>query len=882
MKKYLPPFLLVPLLASAVLAGNTGKIAGKVVNDKNEPLPFAHLQLVGTTLGGTSDQDGKYYIINIPPGTYTLKGSFIGYSSTLISNVSVSADRTTLVDCQLNSEVLNLGSEVVVVAERPLVIKDRTSSAAKISYQEIDALPVQNLEDVLKLQAGIVVDVGGGIHIRGGRSDEVSYMVNGIAITDPYSGEVGLRVEYNTVQELTVVSGTFDAEYGQAQSGIINVVTKEGGDRYAGSITAYGGSYYTNAAEYLNIDKVRPSSYQDYQAQFSGPIPVLQSLSFFASGRYIKDDGYLYGQRIYNVGDSSDFSSPLAQDWRTHATGDGAIVPMNNSTNYSLQGSLTSQFTSQLKLTLLGSYNNHSFKLYDHNFKYDPDGDYQRFNNGSLFSLSLTHVLSQSTFYQIQGANVQSDYKYYTFENPVDPRYPPDNYTESKPYNFKSGGAKMDQLYRTSISRPVKFQFTSQLDNINHFQAGFDAQWYNLKYDWFLVVNNERTGFTPSVDPAIQGPYAREHYDVRPVQYSAYAQDKIELQDLIVNLGVRFDSFDSKYVVPEDFENPTDSPKKPASPKRQVSPRLGIAYPISDRGALHFSYGHFFQIPPFEYLYYNPGFEIVSGSLQSLIGNADLEPERTVSYEIGLQQQLTDYIVVEVTGFYKDIRNLLSTEIHRTNQQTLYARYFNKDYGNVRGITLTVLKKKLASIVGASLDYTFSVAEGNSSDPNSVFLDNQSTPPIESEVQLLPLNWDQTHTINATVNLGQSNWGVSLIGRYGTGLPYTPTPNGLRTTTFPQNSERKPTAFNVDLQAFYGFKVADLELNLMLDVFNLLDRRNELQVYSETGRAGYTIIPGRQDVPVVVSTLDDYLTRPDFFSAPRLIKLGVQVSFNQH
>ncbi|HSR17113.1 MAG TPA: hypothetical protein VLM39_03380, partial [Ignavibacteriaceae bacterium] len=171
--------------------------------------------------------------------------------------------------------------------------------------------------------------------------------------------------------------------------------------------------------------------------------------------------------------------------------------------------------------------------------------------------------------------------------------------------------------------------------------------------------------------------------------------------------------------------------------------------------------------------------------------------------------------------------------------------------------------------------------EGNSSDPNSVFIDNQSNPPIESEVQPVPLDWDQTNTINFSISLGEINWGTSLIARYGSGLPYTPTPNGLRTTTFPENSEKKPTTFNVDLQAYYRLKLMDIDLTLILNVFNLFDRRNEIQVYSESGRAGYTVIPGREDIPVVVSTLDDYLTRPDFYNAPRLIKLGLQISFNQ-
>ncbi len=430
MTKYLLAFLLVVLSPSLLDAGNTGKIAGKIVNDQNEPLPFAHLQLVGTTLGGTSDDEGTYFIINIPPGTYTLRASFVGYTTTLISGINVSVDRTTPVDCKLQPEVLNLGNEIVVVAQRPLIIKDKTSSAAKVSFEEIDALPVQDLGDVLKLQAGVVVGVDGGIHIRGGRSNEVSYMVNGIPVTDPFSGEVGVQVENNAVQELTVVSGTFNAEYGQAQSGIINIVTKEGGEKFAGSVTAFGGSYFTTDDLYMHIDKIRPASNQDYQAQLGGPIPLLTSATIFVSGRYVKDDGYLYGLRAFNVGDSSDFSSPLAEEWEVNPTGDSAIVPMNNSTTYSLQASLTLRPASQMKLLIGGSYHQHDYRLYDHAYKYNPVGDYRRFNASYLGSLTMSHVLSQSTFYEIQGAYVQSNTKYYTFKDPLDPRYPPESYSE--------------------------------------------------------------------------------------------------------------------------------------------------------------------------------------------------------------------------------------------------------------------------------------------------------------------------------------------------------------------------------------------------------------------------------------------------------------------
>ena len=881
MNKYLPFFLFFILFATTILnAGNTGKIDGNIVDENGKPLPFTNVIIVGTSLGATSNQDGYYFIINIPPGTYNVKASYVGYASSILTGVVVSVDRTTKVDFNLNPETLNL-NEVVVVANQPLVIKDKTSSSAIISADQIKELPVAELKDIVKLQAGVVVGVDGSIHIRGGRSNEISYLVNGISVTDPYSGQQGVQVENNAVQELNVISGTFNAEYGQAQSGIINIVTKEGGDKYSGSIIGYTGSYISQSNVYLNINNLRPFSYQDIQGQISGPVPGLKSFKFFLSGRYLKDDGYLYGKRLYNVGDSSDFSSPLANEWQVNPTGDGAFVPMNYNNSYSYMGSLQYKLTSDIQLSMLGSFNNREYKEYDHAFKYNPDGDYRRFSNDRLLNLSMTHVLGKRTFYEIKGAFFRNNNKYYAFENPLDPRYPPESYLESKPYNFKSGGAKMEHLDRTSINRIGKFELNSQVDNINYIKTGVEAQWYNLKYSWYRVINNERTGFKPSADPNIQGPFSREYYNVSPIQLGAFCQDKIELQDLIVNVGIRFDYFNSKYFVPEDFRDPTNSTKIRASNKEQISPRLGIAYPISDNGVLHFSYGHFFQIPPFQYLYYNPGFAIYSGSLVSIIGNADLEPERTVSYEIGLQQQLTEDIVIETIGFYKDIRNLLSTKIYRTDQQTLYARYTNQDYGNVHGITISVLKRKVNSLVGASLDYTFSIAEGNSSDPNSVFLDNQSSPPIESELQLVPLDWDQTHTINGTVSIGQRLWGCDFIVKYGSGLPYTPTPNGLRTTTFPLNSEKKPSTLSVDFQAYYGFKISDYNFTLMLNVFNLFDRRNEIQVFSETGRAAYTIIPSRQDIPVVVSDLNDYLTRSDFYNAPRLVKLGVQILFNQ-
>jgi len=312
-----------------------------------------------------------------------------------------------------------------------------------------------------------------------------------------------------------------------------------------------------------------------------------------------------------------------------------------------------------------------------------------------------------------------------------------------------------------------------------------------------------------------------------------------------------------------------------AKPKTQLSPRIGIAYPITDRGVMHGSYGHFFQIPPFEYLYTDPEFEVYPLGLETRMGNAELEPQKTVIYEIGLQQQLTDAIALDVTGYFKNIRNLLGTKIYETYVMgQKYAQYINRDYANVRGVTIA-LEGTYSQYLSASLDYTYQIAKGNASDPNAVFWDALAN--RELEKFFVPLDWDQTHTLNGAVTIGYSQqWGISLIGRYGTGLPYTPSYEGIRIAR--ENSERKPPQYNVDLRAYYNLKLIGSNFSLFFKVYNLFDRMNEVNVYTDTGRGGYTLIgdPGKIRG---INTLEEYLVRPDFYSSPRHVILGFSAGF---
>jgi outer membrane receptor protein involved in Fe transport len=426
---------------------------------------------------------------------------------------------------------------------------------------------------------------------------------------------------------------------------------------------------------------------------------------------------------------------------------------------------------------------------------------------------------------------------------------------------------------------------------VHQIKTGAEFKYFDVNYKDFQIVINASTGFKPTL-PA-PGSFNFNVYNTNPYQFAGYIQDKIELDYLIVNVGVRFDYFqpDGKYLLDPNNIAALDGLLPPfpnslfgvASEKYQFSPRLGISYPISANGAIHISYGHFFQIPPFEYLYRNPNFRVpLTGdfpeNVGNVIGNTDLEPQKTVMYEIGLQQQLFSDYGVTVTAYLKDIRNLLGSELHVKNEYKKFSKLINIDYGSVKGITLS-FEKRFSNGFSATIDYTYQDAKGNASDPNDAFNKAQASPPIEVNKQLAPLDWDRTHSLNFTITTGiPGDFIISSIGRWGTGLPYTPAIQDQRTGL--ENSDNRPSIFNIDLYMTKYFNVLNQQFSLFLKIYNLFDTANELEIFSDTGRAGYTLELTRgQQQPRGVNTLEEFFTRPDYYSAPRQIILGASVEF---
>jgi outer membrane receptor protein involved in Fe transport len=435
------------------LAGTTGKLAG-VVTDKNtdEPIVAANVYLEGTTLGAATDADGYYYIINIPPGTYTVVVEMIGYKKVSVENVRINVNLTTHLDFQLEQTTLE-GQEIIVVAERPIVQKDLTSTVANISKEEINALPVDNFQQVVELQAGVV-----GGHFRGGRTGEVSYLIDGIPVNDPFNNGIGATVENGAIQQLEVISGTFNAEYGQAMSGVVNIVTREGGNKFEANAIAYKSFYFTPHDNiFPNLNHFSGNGIKNLEANISGPLPFFRKVKFFSLIRWYDDKGYLFGPHVYDISDDDPY----------FPSGDSSFVAQSWGKNLSINSKLTYYLTGSIKLSYSVLYNHDKNRYYNHSFRLVPDATKFHFRDNLNQNLQLNHTLSASSFYTLKFSYNYAGYKGYVFEDPMDPRYLyANNGLPRSNYTFRSGGLESDRYDRNTESYIFKPDY-GQIVTIN-------------------------------------------------------------------------------------------------------------------------------------------------------------------------------------------------------------------------------------------------------------------------------------------------------------------------------------------------------------------------------------------------------------------------------
>ncbi|RKZ27546.1 hypothetical protein DRQ20_00115 [bacterium] len=901
MKKYVVLSLFLALL---LYGGVTGKIVGRVYDaETGEGLPAANVIIEGTVLGSATDPDGYFIILDVPPGVYSVTARVIGYEPMTIENVKVSADLTTTLEFPLRQTVIEK-KPVVVVAKRPIIKKDLTTSVAIVDRKEMETMPLTSVQAVVTQQAGVVQH--GGLHIRGGRATEVVYMVDGIEVRDPYTGGFDSHIPQIGVEETSVFTGGFGAEYGSAQSGVINVVAREGGSRFSGEVTFWFNDFGKLEAIQNFVDK-------NYEVD--------------SLGNKIEDSPHLNQERLkrldFHVG--GPIGKKVRYSFTSEITKTLGRFPHDDRWRKTFQGKLTWRVTSISKLAFTWLYNDEIYHDYSDAYgaygcwKYLLDRLPEYHAVSYLWGLGYTHAIGANTHFEVKISNYTTKLRSNVFEdgtfdlngdgvvNPdtaaiydtiIDPftgdttvvEYPSDR-NGIDDYADVDGDRRVeiDSFGESEWDWPdlETYPFDRNPDSLGYYTSGYyRIAWHDDKKEIYTIsgyiksqigrYHEVKTGgefkyyslFNYTADMASgDNIYMEYTTGLHPRCGAWYIQDKMEFPGLIVNAGIRFDWFDPNSYYPADIYDPVvdvtrggeiKNPVK-VSPKYKWSPRIGFSHPITERDVLHFTYGHYFQIPPMYILYRNYTWDFTGAF--PLVGNADIQPEKTVSYEVGIKHAFSDVMRVDVTFYMKDITGLTDTEQIFFTPVRYYTRYTNADYGSVRGVEITFFKRKGGTpwFMSWNCNYTYQIARGKSSSTrqNYDFIWAGYEIPAEEHY----LDWDQRHTLRVSVTfsagkeerlLGMSDWGITFLTNYGSGYPWTP-PSRSRIQRI--NEERMPYTLRTDVRFYKHLIHKDrFKLTFLVDIVNLFNRDNLLDIADEEWYAVYGDPEGRFHDPTVWDT----------------------------
>ncbi len=882
--------------ACVVMAGTTGKINGKVIDAKTkEPLPMANVMVVGTTLGSSTDLNGNYMMLQVPPGTYDVKATMIGFDPVIMKDVKVRVDLTTTANFSLSPTVLDLGKEITVVAGRPIIQKDATFSSTRMTSESIKNMPtVSTVQDLVSQQAGVV---GEGMHInvRGGRTGEVLYVVDGMSARDPLSAMAtrttqeqvmefttnpvdemtgrsgGLSIPANAIAEVEVITGGFSAEYGNAMSGIVNVVTKEGGNSYSGRV-----QYLTDdlgqgdfKTPYDNGTGLRTYSHNTdrYEFNLGGPEPITGKLlprlgvklpfkvSFFvsATGNF-SDASNAFGPGYYapTGEDRSDdlrdriYGIPLPFKY-----GDRMDNRYNSLTN------VTFRFSPGFKVVASYQTDVNFYDEYNHAFKNVPENFWQRQENNGITKVKINHTLTPNTFYEFLIGHYKSDYlltpggmtppevyEYWDSLVGVMGDEKGANYQDYDRDGFYDVGypARGTYHHRISDKYTAKLDMTSQVHYHHQLKAGLTLNHYKMEMQEIKYPDS----YHPDeiLDKGLWPEYGvfRDFYTRYPTTGAMYVQDKIEYESLIINVGLRYDFYIPGKHVDEQVEEGTELGVFGVKMKHTFNPRLGVSHPITDRDVLYFQFGRFTQEVDWKFLYLQ---DTQTSRAYSLYGNPNLNSQETTQYEVGVRHAFNDDIKLEATAFYKDYSGLLNVET-RGNFNLTYSVYVNRDYGSARGFELK-FRKRYSNYTSANVTYTYSYAMGKSSSYRQGYDYGYKGQPIP--VREWPLDWDVRHSANVNLDFrilkGQplsvfgyklpEDWGINFIWHIESGRPYTPGGKAATQYTTP-NSARTPYRTYLNMRANKYIRLtSNTRLVALLEINNVLDKRSVRAVNSETG-----------------------------------------------
>ncbi len=908
MRSFSALFIIIIFFTSQLLfAASSGKISGNIKDAQTgEALIGANVIVLGTDYGAATDVHGNYIIVGIPPGTYSIRISSMGFQSKVVDNLKVMSELTTELSITLEIASIEMKDEVVIQAKRPVVQKDLTSTRVIVDGKMIvEELRAQNLNDVIKLQPGVTYGTDGRFHVRGGRAGGSVIHVDGVPLLNPFSRTVAGEVDVENVQEFQALLGTFDAEYGNAADGIINISTKDGGSKYSVKV-AYE-SPQLNSSPYhekdwnLNREDIQSLSAEE-QEQYKDVVRKPDGTSAYDYVSVLDDkyaDKYLpvkaLGTFLLNVAGPVPFVDNLSFYLNGRMRNENSQRPFGYEIYKSLVGKLTYSPVPTTQIRFSYNWSHEASQSYNHQYKYwrwfdsglDTLGRQGSFpideTKANRQVLNFKQVFSSTSFFDLTLARI---YDYYEEAVPdrnivfdsetgelISSDYYDRLYVNGVSSSFRYGDVRY-WLKTENTQYMFKGNYENQITGHHLLRTGFDVKQHEIK--------RHRIGMPPRGN--------LQFFTYKPLEGALYVQDKIEYDFMILKLGLRMDYFDPNASAYPDQSNilfvQTDdsgtaeyvtTQKEPVKPHVQFSPRIGLAHPISDKTSIYFAYGHFTQIPRFYDLYRNHELSDILRN-DALVGNPSLKPEKTVSFEVGLQQELTPEWGLNLTAYTKDISNLISSQYYFVGRD--YTTFTNADFGTVRGIDLTI-DKHFSNYYNFRMTYSLMSAIGNQSDPTEGYTYREDQAHLRPN-RNFPLDFDQTHKIVAllTVRLPQGFGGsvfelftFNTVFTVGSGLPYTPTSRDAdESNIVPEpNSARRPWTYNLDFRMSKDIPMDWVNITLYMNIENVFDTENTRFVWTRTGEPltqGPTSIlpPDRQANPANVYPR-------------RAIRLGLNLNF---
>jgi hypothetical protein len=837
--------VLTVVLVRSLAAQSTGAIAGRVKDDQGHSLGGTLVWVDGGRQGATTDTGGLYRVREVRSGWHRVRAARIGYRPVILDSVLVRGGETVTLDFALAAQALTLDSLVVrgEVVDRildPLV----TADVQRITGVEIKRLPVSTVEEAVALSAGAV-----GESYRGGRIGESAFVLDGLGVKnqlDASTNTLGIQVPTEILTEASLVTNAFSARYGQALSGLINVVTMDAGDRWSGRV-AYEGDRPLPAAADHGLDRA--------VITLDGPL-----------GGGIGFLGVINAQGLV---DNDPVNAPAPTDPRDPRFAEPWVLPHNSGERLDVAGKLIIPVSERNTVRLFGLRSTNQALLFDPAFKYDPTYAPASRLVGDLFSAHLQHTAAPTAVHPF-GADLRMGYFDQEFMRGQLTNQPTSlvgAFTGQAFHFVDEGIARAKDTVAARGALPG-FSVPQLSENtpwgVPAFFLGNGSRG-ELAWNRYREIRGQ-ADFTlaagPTTDLNFGGEFSQQHVetfqrisaylptgdsvppatasDFKPQSAALYGETQIRATDFAIVLGLRYDQFDPR----------SGTLAQRFGPHRSLSPRLSMST-VLNGATFVASWGHFAQAPDFQYLV-DASFDDTLRTGRFRQGNPNLGFETATQYEFSLRVRPSDQTSVRINGYVKRLDGLVASVPLNVNPDS--SIFGNNDFGTVKGVEL-IVEREMKDWWGARVSYTLQSAEATSTNPfillNRFTVDSQGDTIHPAKVQF-PLDYDRRHSITVVLQarvpdgagprvLGQSVFAGlegALIGRYASGLPYSQTTSVGDTIVGLPNSKRLPTQSSVDLLIRRPIRVFGWQGGVYLDVRNVLDTRNIEAVRRDIGQPG--------------------------------------------